>query len=247
MQPMFAVTITFGRDASSARSLFALSSPASFGCRIEYVPAEPQHVCASATGSSECPTASRISSTWPRIFMPCCSVHGEWNATRCGPWSIATSGAILLPFRRDDLDRVAREVGDPLRLGRVGGIVREEVAVVLDHDAAAARGHDDGLDAVHATCGHHASMLRRTMPRASSSADQVMRQRAAAAAAGDRAAARCRCGRARARSRRRCSASAPAARSLPSAASCARAAARATRRRGRRPECARPVRAAAVP
>ena len=29
------------------------------------MPAEPQHRCVSATGSSECPIASRISSTWP--------------------------------------------------------------------------------------------------------------------------------------------------------------------------------------
>ena len=34
-QPMFAVAITCGRDASSARSLFALSWFASAGCRTE--------------------------------------------------------------------------------------------------------------------------------------------------------------------------------------------------------------------
>ena len=107
-----------------------------------------------STGARRRPAAargrsrSRISSTCPRIFMPCCSVHGEWNATRCGPWSIATSGAIFFhSARRRSRPGRARARRSAAAFAGVGGVVREQVAVVLDHHAAAARGDDDRLGA----------------------------------------------------------------------------------------------------
>ena len=53
-----------------------------------------------------------------------------------------------LPLGADHLDRVARELGDALRLLRVRRVLRQQMAVVLDHHAAAAGGDDDRLDAV---------------------------------------------------------------------------------------------------
>ena len=52
------------------------------------------------------------------------------------------------PFGGDDLDRIARELGDPCAPSRVCGIVAQQVPVVADHDAAAAGGDDDRLGAL---------------------------------------------------------------------------------------------------
>ena len=81
--------------------------------------------------------------------MPCCSVHGEWNAIRCGcrvhrdhaARSRFHSSPITISTGSRASSAIAR------RLLRVRRIVREQVAVVLHHHAAAARGDDDRLGA----------------------------------------------------------------------------------------------------
>ena len=60
------------------------------------------------------PIACRISSTRPPRLMPCCSEHGEWNATFCGPLVHRDRRRDPRPFGADHLDRVAREARDPL-------------------------------------------------------------------------------------------------------------------------------------
>ncbi len=235
--------MTSGRWASSARSLFVLSAPASSGCRIEYVPADPQQRCASATGNSLKPASSSRRSTSPRICMPCCSVHGGWNASVGGAARCATCGASCDHACSDQFDRIARERRDARGLLRIRGILREDIAVVADHDAAAAGSDDDRLGTlldvrppgIDVAPGEHPRFVVL---------GQVIRQRAATAAAPRSRWPRCRCGRARARWRRRCSARAPAARTLPESTRGANAAAQASRRQPARPVSTRPACAA---
>src|SRR5215207_9957680 len=54
----------------------------------------------------------------------------------------------LRSLRHDDLAHVLRKLRYALRLFRVSGIAGELVAIVLHHDAAAARGDDDRFSAV---------------------------------------------------------------------------------------------------
>src|SRR5258706_4340592 len=77
---MLAVMIADGRPEFSAAILFFSSCCDSTGCRIEYVPAEPQHKCASGTGVRLKPSSMSSFSTWPFILRPCCSEQGGWNA-----------------------------------------------------------------------------------------------------------------------------------------------------------------------
>ena len=54
------------------------------GCKIEYVPAEPQHKCVSLTATSSWPAASNNRSTMPVMRCPCCKEQGACHATRNG-------------------------------------------------------------------------------------------------------------------------------------------------------------------
>ena len=179
--------------------------------------------------------------------MPCCSVHGEWNATLLRAQVHRDLRRDLRPFgaRRPRPDR-ARASAMRFALSAYGGSCAQQVAVVLDHDAAAAGGDDDRLGVALDVRppGVDVARAMRATPRPAASGDTAARR---SSRRRRRASARCRCGRARAPSRRRCRARAPAARSRRARASCARAAAPATRRpaRGAGP-CARERRAAAA-
>ena len=70
------------------------------GCSTEYVPAEPQHRCASATGSSEWPMASRISSTWPRMLHAVLQRARRMERDALRPLVHRDHRRDLLPFRR---------------------------------------------------------------------------------------------------------------------------------------------------
>ncbi len=71
------------RGGPSLRSRSALASS---GCSTEYVPAEPQHRCASlaATRTSK-PSARERRLDHAATRWPCCRVHGGWNARRVAP------------------------------------------------------------------------------------------------------------------------------------------------------------------
>ena len=222
-----------GRDdvrppASSAASLFSFSCPESTGCRIEYVPAEPQHRCASATGVSAWPM--REQDLLDRAADAACRAAActASGTRRAAPALVhrAIIGAILFHSgmtisigsraSSDDLRRLAR---------RTPASWREQMAVVLDHHAAAARGDHDRLGAGCDVRPPRVDVAPDDA-RASSSAVEVMRQRAAAARLRRRASARCRCGRARARSPRRCRGASDGCTQPSSTASVARGAAR---------------------
>ena len=124
----------------------------------------------------------------PRICWPCCSVQGEWNATRRG----AASGrrgrrARRQRQQRDLLGRehfghVAGRERDARGLRRVARIVGEQVAVVAHLHAAAAAVITIAF-APASSSGHQASMLRRASSRAPACVVEVEAQRAAAAGA----------------------------------------------------------------
>ena len=143
-------------------------------------PAEPQHRCASATGSQlEAERAAASPRPRPRICMPCCSVHGEWNAIRCAPGIHRDQRRDLASIRRrrSRSGRArARRSAPPCprrrRRARAGGrspctITPQPLAVTTIASAP------------RSTCGHHASMLRahdRRAPRRARSGDTAARR-----------------------------------------------------------------------
>ena len=64
-QPILAVAIISGWSLCNADNLLSSSCRDSPGCRIEYVPAEPQHKCGSCTSVSVNPAFVKIRSTTP--------------------------------------------------------------------------------------------------------------------------------------------------------------------------------------
>ena len=76
------------------------AAPASSGCRIEYVPAEPQHRCASATGSELEPDA-RAGSPRPGRGAACraaaCTANGTRRAAGRGPSRSSARCASIRP------------------------------------------------------------------------------------------------------------------------------------------------------
>ena len=54
------------------------------------------------------------------ICMPCCSVHGAWNATRCAAIE-RDRAADRVPFGGDHLHRIARERRDASARARIRG------------------------------------------------------------------------------------------------------------------------------
>ena len=147
---MFAVAMTSGPLRSSASTLRSRRRFERAGSSIEYVPADPQQRCASATGTRSNPHRSSTPSTAPAARSPWLRVHGAWNATRgrrlveSEPVERHLVGRERL---RDRFARVARERRDARRLLRVGGVVPEEVPVFADHRPASARGDDERLRA----------------------------------------------------------------------------------------------------
>jgi len=75
--PMLAVAMSTGRPLSKASSLRSRRVVASSGWVIEYVPADPQHRCASGTSVRSNPSRVRMLSTAPPSFCACCNVHGQ--------------------------------------------------------------------------------------------------------------------------------------------------------------------------
>ena len=88
------------------------------------------------------------------------------------------------PFRRDHLDRVARKLGDFLRLRGVTGIEPQQMTVVLDHHTAAACGDDDRLHAAF-DIGPPGVDIALDDVDCALVFVQMVRQRAAAAASGN--------------------------------------------------------------
>ena len=191
------------------------------------MPAEPQHRCASATGTqrepgvaqqrarrrreSACRAAACTADETPRVRdVPRASICGASSAHAA---ATSSTGSRASAAMRCGLARA------------YAASPREQVAVLAHHDAAAARSHDDRLGAALDVRPPRIDVAPRERARLVV-LGQVVRQRAAAAAAFDARSPRCRRDRARAPSPRRCSARATAARSRAGSAPCARAAAR---------------------
>ena len=150
------------------------------------MPAEPQHRWRRRPASARSRPRASSASTTPRIFWPCCSVQGGWNASLSAARrrSQRRAAASAVQFGGEHFAEVLASA--PLMrcgLRRIGRIVRAAGGrTPCTVDAAAAGGHDDRFDARASTqrppgvdvaraCRRSAVVLRRSggsAPRRSS-------------------------------------------------------------------------------
>ena len=146
MQPMLALAITSGSPGLERRELVRPQPSGELGLqdRVGAGGAAAQvrvghrrHLEARARAGS--PRPRRAASA----RAAACTASG--TRPRSGPWSIATSGAILR--HSAPTTSTGSRASAAMRFAFVGvrRIVPQQVAVVLDHDAAAAGGDDDRL------------------------------------------------------------------------------------------------------
>ena len=131
MQPMLAETMVCGCSAARSRELAVaqLRRPARAAAPNRCRPSRSTGATLGARESTSKPSARSAASTPPRSCWPCCSVHGGWNARRCGLAVGGPSAARQLLQARlelrhqvgQQLAQVLRQRADAPRLRRTAG------------------------------------------------------------------------------------------------------------------------------